>query len=83
MMGEPNCHEEIEVYGVADRVRLKAGGERRDGGGSLSEAGDQRSDVLQLEEEVQRVRTGRAETVAPVGRRERALETDRGGPDVG
>jgi len=48
MMGEPNCHEEIEVYGVADRVRLKAGGERRDGGGSLPEVGDQRSNVLQL-----------------------------------
>ena len=36
-----------------------------------------------LEEEVQWVGTGRAETVTAVGRREQPAEADRGGPDLG
>src|SRR5258706_5205592 len=76
-----SCHEEIEVHGVADRVRAEAGRERSSGGGGVP--GCERSHVLQLEEEVQWAGSGRAETVAAVGRREPPAEADRGGPDFG
>jgi hypothetical protein len=78
-----NCHEEIKVYRIADRVRAAAGRDRGSGGGSLSQARRQRSHVLQLEEEVRRLGPGRVETVAAVGRREQPTEADRGGPDAG
>jgi hypothetical protein len=81
---EPDdCHEEIQIHRSADRVCVAAGGDRGRGRGSLSQARHQRSDFLQLEEEVQRVGPGRAAALAAVGRRERAVETDRGGPDAG
>ena len=38
---------------------------------------------LQLEEEVQRTGPGRVAPLATTGRRERAVETDRGRPDTG
>ena len=43
----------------------------------------ERSHFLRLGEEVRRPGSGRVETVAAVGRREPAAETDRGGPDAG
>ena len=81
---EPDdCHEKIQVHRIADRVCVAAGRDRGRGRGSLSQARDQRSHFLQLEEEVQRAGPGGAATAAAVGRRERAVETDRGGPDAG
>jgi hypothetical protein len=50
-----NCHEKIKVHRVADRVCAEASGDRRSGSGSVSQAGNQRSHFLQLEEEVRRV----------------------------
>ena len=78
-----NCHEEIEVHRVADRVRFEAGGDGYSGGRGVPEDGHQRSHVLQLEEEVRRAGAGRAETIETVGRREQPAEADRGGPDFG
>src|ERR671919_576375 len=82
-MKEHNCHEEIQVHGNADRVCPQAGRDRYGGGGGVSQVGDQRSYFLQLEKEVWRVGPGGVATPASVGRRERAVETDRGGPDAG
>lgn len=78
-----NCHEEIQVHRNTDRVCAQAGRERYGGGGSVSQARDQRSHFLQLEEEVWRVGSGGVTPAASVGRRERAVEADRGGPDAG
>jgi len=82
-MEPDDCHEKIQVHRVADRVCVAAGGNGGSGRGSLSQARHQRSHVLQLEEEVRRAGSGRTTTLAAAGRRERATETDRGGPDAG
>ncbi len=75
--------KEIKVHRVADRVRAEAGRDRCGGGGGVPEVGHQRSHFLQLEEEVRWVRHGRAETLAPVGGRERTFEADSSRPDSG
>ncbi len=82
-MRRHNCHEEIEVYGAADRVCVEAGGDWGNGSGGVPEAGGQRGDVLQLEEEVRRARGGGTEAIAAVGGGESAAEADRGGSDIG
>ena len=49
-----NCYEEIEIHRTTDRVCSEAGGNRRAGGGSLSQDGHLGSDVFQLEAKVLR-----------------------------
>ena len=48
--------EEIEVYGSPDRFCYQAGRDGYPCGGSVPEDGDQRGYLLQLEEEVRRLR---------------------------
>ncbi len=82
-MRRHNYHEEIEVYGAADRVRVEAGGDGGDGRGGVPEDGRQRGDVLQLEEEVRWPWDRGVEAVKAARRRESAIEAGGGGSDVG
>lgn len=78
-----NCHEEIEVYRTADRLRAQTGGDGRARFGSMSQNGYFRSDVLQLEAQVFRARHSRTEAAAAARRRERQTQTSGRRSDFG
>lgn len=77
-----NCHEEIEIYRKPDYLCLEASGDGRPRRGSLPEDRNQRSNVLQLEEEVFRSGNSRTQTAQTARRRERSIETGRSGSDA-
>ena len=68
------CHEKIEIYRTANRVCLKAGGNRRSGSGSLPQDGHFRGDLLQLEKEILRAWNRRTQTTQTTRGRERAAQ---------
>ena len=78
-----NCYEEIEVYRTTNRLCFEAGRDWRAGRRGLPEDGNKRSDLLQLEKEVQWVRNSRTQTPAPARRRELAAQTGRRRSDLG
>lgn len=82
MMEGDNCHEEIEVHGVADRVRAEAGGERIAVAEVCRKMGISEATFYNWKKKFSGLGPDEL-TATAVGRRERAAEADRGGPNAG
>src|SRR5262249_39747517 len=81
IQGGPDA--QINLHGGTDRVRTPPGGIRDAGAGGVSQARDQRADLLPLEAQVCRHGDRRTAPAAPAGGRESPLETTGGGSNAG
>jgi hypothetical protein len=74
--------DEEELHTRADAAHGAASGERNTGGGSMSQAGDHRTNLLQVEAAGSGHGDRGADAAATVGRREQEVESAGGGPDA-